>query len=130
MSGMLSGDHPLGLLAGADLSSTGLHRFVVEAADARTVTLCGAGVQPTGVLCNSPASGEVADVTCASGRFVRLEVDGTSAIAKGDYLKSAANGIGVKAGTDKDLYGAKAHEVSTASGDIIWVELMSGSVSV
>lgn len=53
-----------------------------------------------------------------------LTVNGNSVnIAVGDPLKSAANGIGVKAATDKDRALAIAEEAATTDGALIMVSI-------
>src|SRR5574341_14624 len=58
---------------------------------------------------------------------IPLELGGT--VARGDRVKSDANGKGVTAGTDKDQYGAIAI-VSGVSGEIIPVKFWIGEAGI
>jgi len=114
-----------GFPAGENLAN-GAYKFVEI--DSSEIVITGAGEQPAGILVSGVADESYCDVKF-SGMFI-LKVDGSgTAIAVGDYLKSDASGVGVKADTDKDLYGAMALEASAAAGDYILVILTHGSVS-
>ncbi len=97
-----------------------------------TCDLAGAGDKPMGIAADSGILGQ--NIPIASEGRGRLTVDGSgTAIVAGDYLKPAdsesglaSDGYGVKAGTDKDIYGAIALDPSTAKGDIIRVEIVGG----
>jgi hypothetical protein len=91
----------ISLLAGADLSAL-QYCFVKLTAD-NTVEKCGAGEQAIGILQNKPDTiGQAARVRVFGvSRFV----NGTAgAIAFGVKVKSDADGKGVAAAANKDLY--------------------------
>lgn len=84
--------------------------------------------KPFGVADNGGSSGDLISII-TTGYEAMLEVDGSgTAIAAGDYLKpdASSTGKGIKAGTDKDAYGAIALEPSSADGDIIRVLVLNG----
>lgn len=107
--------------AAGDLSTK--QYTAVKLSAAETVTTCGAGEAGVGILTNKPAAaGRPASVWVGVG-YAKLKVDGSgTAISAGDYLKSDANGLGVKTTTDNEVIIARALEASSASGDIIEVE--------
>lgn len=88
------------------------------------------GDAPRGIIAETTDSGRYAAIFYnGTGR---LKVDGSSVnIAAGDRLKPGASndGVGIKAATDEDAYGAIALEPSTASGDIINVLIETGTLS-
>jgi len=100
------------------------HRFVTAYGETSPdVDLAGAGEVMSGVLQNAPSDNEECTIVATGPSF--LEVNGNSVnIAIGDRLKSAASGIGVKADTDGDIYGAVAREASTADNTVIRVDVV------
>lgn len=108
--------------AGADLSSL-QYRFVkLSAAD--TVTVCGNGEVPIGILQNDPESGEQANVMVMG--ISNLAVH--AATSRNDKLGSQANGRGVAVTADTNTYNAVALEAATAQDDEIKV-LLTGIVN-
>lgn len=105
-------------------------RFVKHTTTAEENYKCapaGVGEKPFGISVSNADLGDPVGV-CTSSIGV-LEVDGSSvAIAAGDPLKPAADGIGVKAATAADIYGAEALEPATAANVVIRVLLRHGSV--
>lgn len=91
-----------------------------------SVVAAGAGESTDGIMQDAPASGEFGSVALQGGG-AKLKIAGT--VTRGQYLKSDANGAGLAATADKDVYGAKA-AVSGVSGDVIAVEVMQGTLSV
>ena len=91
----------ISLLAETDLSSY-QYRFVKLTAD-NTVNVCGLDEQAIGILQNKPS---------VAGQAARVRVFGVSrfsnatagAIAYGVKVKSAANGQGIAATADKEIY--------------------------
>lgn len=107
--------------AAADYSTTGQYRFVYLSA-ANTVTLCGAGTQPIGILQNNPESGYDAEVMLMG--ISRLSV--SAAVSRMARLESAANGQGVTTTTDTDNVAAIVIEAGTAADDEVKVLLTPG----
>lgn len=107
--------------AAADYSSTGQYRFVYLSA-ANTVTLCGAGTQPIGILQNAPASGEDAEVMLLG--ISRLSMSAAAAVMA--RLESAANGQGVTTTTDTDNVAAVVLEAADSANDVVKVLLTPG----
>jgi hypothetical protein len=90
----------ISLIAGADLSLL-QYRFVKLSAD-NTVIVCGADEQAIGILQNKPTSGLMARVRVFGvSRFSNATA---GAIAYGVKVKAAANGQGVAATADKEIY--------------------------
>lgn len=114
------------LVSGADLSAKQF-AFMKHVTDDEHCTFCVAGEASIGVLQNlTTANGDLAEVAFQGGGG-KLKLGGT--VARGDYLKSDANGFGVVASADKDKYGAKAM-ASGVSGDVIPVEVIHGERSI
>ena len=107
--------------AAADYSSTGQYRFVYLSA-ANTVTLCGAGGNPIGILQNAPASGEDAEVMLIGESRLSM----SAAVAVNALVGSAANGQGVTMSSDDEVYAAVCLEAATAANDQVKVLLMGG----
>lgn len=108
-------------VAAADLSSA-QYKFVVISG-AGQVNVAGAGARAIGVLQNKPTAGLAAEIITEGESL--LVVDGTTAIAAGDMLKSDASGRGVKTTTATDIVCAMALEASSAANDIIRVRVFS-----
>lgn len=108
--------------AGADLSSL-QYRFV-KLSGANTVTVCGNGEVPIGILQNDPESGEQANVMVMG--ISNLAVH--AATSRNDKLGSQANGRGVAVTADTNTYNAVALEAATAQDDEIKV-LLTGIVN-
>ena len=84
-----------------------------------------AAQRTAGINAETYASGKMAAVFTDGMGF--LEVNGNSvAIVAGDPLKSNATGLGVKAASAGNIYGAVAVDPSTADGDIIRVIIERG----
>ena len=108
-------------IAAADYSTTGQYRFVyLSAAD--TVTLCGAGTMPIGILQNNPEQYAIAEVMLLG--ISRLSVSATCSLMA--RLESAANGQGVTTTTDKDHVAAVVIQEATAADDVVRVLLTPG----
>ena len=101
----------------ADLSN---YQFCfVTMSGAETVTFCGAGGKPVGVLQNKPDTIGHAAAIVTHGP-TQLCVDGNAgAISRLSWLKSDSAGKGVATTTDKDVVGAMALQASSAAGDVI-----------
>ena len=108
-------------IAAADYSTTGQYRFVYISS-ANTVTLCGAGTMPIGILQNNPAAGEIANVMLLGTS--RLSMSAAAAVMA--RLESAANGQGVTTTTDTDSVAAIVIEAATAGDDQVTVLLTPG----
>lgn len=107
----------------ADLAGT-------TAAENQLASIADTGDAPFGIVSETTASGR--DVAIFYSGRGRLKVDGSgTAIAAGDYLKPSgdSDGIGIKAATDEDAWGAIALDPSTADGDIIRVTIARGERS-
>lgn len=109
----IRGDGTESFLAGADLSTHQYH--IVKLAAGPVVTVSGAGERSIGVLLNAPESGQVAKVMAAGGRCLVEACGGSVAIAAGDPLKADADGMAVKAATDKDKAFGIALEAASAN---------------
>jgi phage tail sheath gpL-like len=108
-------------IAAADYSTTGQYRFVyLSAAD--TVTLCGAGTMPIGILQNNPVQYAIAEVMLLG--ISRLSVSAACALMA--RLESAANGQGVTTTTDKDNVAAVVIQEATDANDVVRVLLTPG----
>ena len=102
--------------AEADLSANQYH-FVKDGTADRTIVLAGAG-EGFGILMTDPKLGDMAEVALTGGN---AEVVCGGTVAKGDLLKSDANGEAVVANVANDLALARAIEAGVA-GDVIEVE--------
>lgn len=127
-------NNSIGYLNGVANEALTEYRFVdtagTTAAEALKFSIADSTDGPVGIVTNSPASGDPAIVVTV-GQVTLLEVDGSgTAIVAGDYLKPSAgnNGIGIKAATNNDKYGAIALEPSTAAGDKIRVLVTVGFI--
>ena len=116
-------------------SAVGQYRFVqldtseCDAAN-QVVEQGGAGTKCFGITYETTAAANRTVGVNLSG-ICTLEVDGNAAaITAGDYLKSDADGQGVKAATDKDEVGARALEDSSTLGEQIQVEILKFTLSV
>lgn len=104
--------------AGADLSAL-QYTFVKFGADDKTVVGCGAGERAIGILQNSPALGQVAEVARkGGGSYLKLG----ATVARGAIIKSGALGVGVKAAAANDWCYAQSME-SGVVGDIVSVDV-------
>lgn len=102
--------------AGADLSNDQFH--FVKLVTGSEVQQAGAGERAIGVLQNAPEEDMVASVAVFG--LTRIEACGGSvAIVAGDPLKSDADGMAVKAATDKDKAIGYAMENCSANNVII-----------
>jgi hypothetical protein len=108
-------------IAAADYSTTGQYRFVYLS-DVDTVTLCGAGTMPIGILQNNPEQYAIANVMLLG--ISRLSMSAAGAIMA--RVESAANGQGVVTTTDKDHVAAVIIQAATAGDDVIRVLLTPG----
>lgn len=107
----------------ADLAGT-------TAKEALKASTADSGDAPFGIVAETTASGGEAAIFYSG--IGRLTVDGSStAIAAGDKLKPGASndGVGIKAASDTNAYGAIALDPSSASGDIIRVLIERGTIS-
>lgn len=115
----------LSFTAAADLSSY-QYRFV-KLSDDRTVSICGDGEAPIGILQNAPESGEQANV-CVLG-LSNLKVN--AAVTVGSKIESGtAAGLGEAVTADTKIYGAVAIEAATAQYDVISVVVCPGGPSI
>lgn len=111
----------------ATSSAMSRYRFVKEVTDGRDskCAVAAATNKPIGIATESVAEGLDVPV-CETGHGL-LEVNGNSVnIAIGDPLKPTTGGVGVKAATDGDFYGAIAKEAATTDGAIIRVSIERG----
>lgn len=102
-------------------------RFVKETTTGREATcnVAAAAAKPIGIVTEDVASGGDAPVI-ESGIFA-LEVNGQSVnIAVGDPIKPTTGGVGVKAATEGDYFGAVAKEAASTDGAIIKVSVERG----
>ena len=114
-------------IAGGDLSSDQFH--FVKLGAGSLVVQAGAGERAIGVLQNDPIAGRAARV--AIGGLCRVEAcGGGTAIVAGDPLKSDADGMAVKAGTDKDKAIGIAMEDCSANNKIIVMFVQQFDVAV
>ncbi|MGD9152440.1 MAG: hypothetical protein PVG30_02120 [Gammaproteobacteria bacterium] len=110
-------------IAAADYSTTGQYRFVyLSAAD--TVTLCGAGATPIGILQNNPVQNAIAEVMLFG--ISRLSMSAAGAIMA--RVACAADGQGVVSTTDTNPIGAIIIQAATAADDVIRVLLTPGGM--
>ena len=112
--------------AGADLSADAKrYTFVAMSAD-QTVNTAGAGAAAIGVQQNQPASGKscVVMITGTS----KVLVDGGTAIAAGDKLKTDASGRGIKNTAGTNCVGI-ALEAAAAANLVIEVLLTPGGAT-
>lgn len=113
-------------------------KLTAASADGR-VLACGAGERAYGISQKSTRRvpyvdssgyaaqvGEPIKVYDRPGEKCALELGGT--VARGDFLKSDANGKGVTASADQDDYGAIALD-SGVAGELIAVERAVGQMS-
>ena len=119
--------HDINLEADANLSARQFTfvKFTTGVSGGPAARIGAAGAGDRGwILQDDPIAGK--------GGRIRLEgtsalkVDGTTPIVPGDLLKSDANGLGVKAATDKDAYNAVALEASSSATDVIEVLVHHG----
>lgn len=112
-----------GYKAAADYSTTGQYRFVYLSAD-NTITLCGAGTRPIGVLQNNPSAGEIGNVMLQG----ISKLSASAAIALMARVGIAANGQGVTTTTDTDEVGGICVKAGTAANDLVQVHLTPGGM--
>ena len=122
--------HDLLIVAGADLSTTGLTRFVALNSSGAVVLAATAGQAALGVLLNAPASGAVAIVRRrglvrmlaeeAITEGVNIAVAVTTGRAKIATASSANTGTGVITGS---FVMGQALEESTGAGDLFLVDI-------
>lgn len=123
--------------AGADLS-THQYKFVKFNSSGQIVLCSAVGEHAIGVLCNKPASGELAEVTLiasgsvamvmAGGAITRGALVKTSATAKAAAAAAATTNTSDAGAASDPLVGSfvlgQALEAAAADGDIIAVALM------
>ena len=98
---------------------------ITTASEAFKARLAGAGEFCLGIIGAAALAGRPTNVR--TGGMYRLTVNGSgTAINAGDKLKSAANGIGIKAGATDEWF-AIAIDPSTGNGDIIRVVIAHGN---
>lgn len=110
------------------------YRFIKDdgtANEASSINLADSGDAPDGISCDTYSSGAGCAYAINGTGYLTVLGSTGGAIAKGDWLKPAADnsGKGIKAGTDRDKYGAKAMEPSAADGDKIQVQIIQGERS-
>jgi hypothetical protein len=110
-------------VAGADLSTTGQFLFC-EIAAGKVVTVCNAATDlPYGVIYGEPtAAGQPVEVAVEGE--VSVIADGTTPIAVGDWIGTAATGRAVKKSTAADIVRGIALEATSANGVSIQVKLI------
>lgn len=107
------------LKAAGDLSARRYNFVKVSAA--QTVTVSGAGEVCDGILQNAPDAANKSAAVMLNGTS-KCRVNGNSVnIAAGDYIKAAANGVGVKASSG-DVVGGRALDAATA--DDVFIEVV------
>lgn len=116
----IEGPQPLkltGLTASADLSAKQYH--FVKVSGVRTVTVCAAITdKPIGVLQNTPASGEAAEIVAVGV----TKVSSDSAVTAGDLIGTSSDGQAdtIAAGTDTTVYVAgQALDSTNAAGGLV-----------
>jgi len=105
-----------GIAAGADLSSTGQHRFVDLDGSGEAV-LAGAGAAVAGVLENAPAQGEAAAIM---GPGSVSKVEAGAAVSAGADVTSDASGRAVTSASGNYIAG-KAINAAGGAGELISV---------
>jgi len=101
---------------------------LVKLASATTVTFCGAGEKPVGILQNAPADGGQAIVRTFGESY--CSVDATVAIVYDYGCLSAAAGVGVKNTTDKGpIVGWFRESLASGTGTIV-VDVQVQTMSV
>ena len=113
-----------GYIAGADLSDY-QYCFVYMTAE-NTVTYCGAGGTPIGILQNNPESGEIANVMHIG--ISRLSMSATCSVM--DKIGCAASGQGVAMTDDDEIYGAIAIDEASNANERIKVLLPGGFFTI
>jgi len=118
-------------LSGAYTAAASLSAFTaVTLAGAVATGGSGTEGQVAFLIAEDYASGD-SRVTLYSEGEGLAKVNGNSVnIAAGDWLKTTAGGVLIKAATDKDRVVAQALEASTADGDLIRVLLTRHTLSV
>ena len=106
--------------ASADLSAKQFFAVKLSASVDEDVALAGAG-EGVGVLINTPADNELADVVLFGGAKAKL----AGTVSSGDFLKVDSDGKFVAAASDKNYYVARALQAGVA-GDIIEVFVCPG----
>ena len=105
-------------IAGADLSAKQYYFVKLDASNANEVVLAGAGEEAIGILTNTPASGEAAEVTVSGGSYLSI-ADATIAIDS--MVKSDAAGQGTIASVTGDFAVARVIEAGTSADDFVEV---------
>ncbi len=102
------------LEAGADLSGA-QYKFVKLNASGQAVAVAAATDLPIGVLQNTPASGQAAEVLVAGG--TKLVLGGTVAVGGVVSPKADGTGVAIVHGTDTTKYACGQALVGGASGE-------------
>lgn len=104
------------LVAGADLSAD-QYKFVKMNSSGQAILVAALTDRPIGVLQNSPASGQEAEVTVIGGTKVKAG----GSVSEGTILKTSAAGLAIAltVGTDTTHYISGTSLVDGANGEII-----------
>ena len=97
--------------------ATSQFRFGVKGTNGK-ISLAGAGVTVDGVIQNAPTAADLGVELAQIGTSKVVVNGGGTPIVLGDFLKSDAEGRGIKAASG-DICGARAYEASTGINDII-----------
>ena len=101
--------------------------FVIQTADEIVEQCDGAGEKMIGISMSETSEADQAIEVAIQGGGAKITLGGT--VARGDLIKTDANGKGVVSSTNLDVYGARAM-ASGVVGDIIPVEVIYGTLSV
>ncbi len=122
--------HDLTFTSDANLSSTGLYRFVVAASTTGYAKLAAtAGGSVLGICQNNPAAGQPMVVRVAGTS--KLEIDSASPASYGKYLKTGSDGQGLGyESITASVYGNAVALDAVTSGSGIRVEVLLAGMIV
>lgn len=108
-----------GATAGEDLSAKQFHFVAIDPAGAKLefIAPTAAGDPAHGVLCNTPISGQAAEVQSLDGTVGKVKIG--SAVTAGDKLYTDNTGLAVTAATGSGFALATALETVSVTGTVI-----------